>query len=147
MKEFTANIVGLIFFILVGVWFLVNALFLPGDPGTADVGPAVFPILSAVGLIVASLVYLFKVFSNRKKAEQEKITIDNRNKVLSAIGILIAYVLLIDLVGYYISSIIMIPLLLVISGVRNILRVGILSVGFLIFIFVGFDTLLGIPLP
>lgn len=147
MKTLTANLVGVIFFMLVGIWFLVNALFLPGDAGTADVGPSVFPILSAVGLIVASIIYLIKVIREKNKSGQEKITINNRNKVLSAIGILIAYVLIIDVIGYYIASVIMIPLLLVISGIRNVVRIGILSMGFLLFIFVGFDTLLGIPLP
>ena len=147
MKTLTANIIGMIFFILIGVWFLINSLLLPGSEGTADVGPSAFPIISAVGLIVASLFYLINELRNRKNADQEKIGMPNRNKVLSAIGILIAYILVMELVGYYIASIIAIPLLLFVSGVKNVIKVGILSVGFLVFIYIGFDTLLGIPMP
>ncbi|WP_255472972.1 tripartite tricarboxylate transporter TctB family protein [Planomicrobium sp. CPCC 101079] len=137
----------MIFFILIGVWFLINSLLLPESEGTADVGPSVFPIISAVGLIIASSFYLINDLRNRRNADKEKIVIPNRNKVISAIGILIAYLLVMDLVGYYIASIIAIPLLLYISGVKNVMKVGILSAGFLVFIYVGFDTLLGIPMP
>lgn len=147
MKSITANIVGSIFFILIGIWFLVNSLFLSGTQNAMDVGPSAFPILSSVGIILASVVYMVRELRSRKQDEAERITIRNQNKVLLSMIFLVAYVLVMQIVGYYIASVLFIPIVLFTVGVRRIVQLVSLSAGFVLFAYVVFDVLLGVPMP
>ncbi|HZG73319.1 MAG TPA: tripartite tricarboxylate transporter TctB family protein [Chondromyces sp.] len=147
MKSITANIIGCVFFLIVGIWFLVNALFLPGSQNSVDVGPAAFPILSAVGIILASVFYMIREIGKRKAESGEKIIINDRNKVLISMGLLVLYALVMQLAGYYIASAIFVPVFLFVTGVRSLLKVVPVSIGFILFVYVAFDVLLEIPLP
>lgn len=147
MRTLTADITGCIFFLLVGCWFLVNALFLSGNSGTADVGPSAFPILSASGIIIASVFYIVRALKNKQINNSERLVISNKIKVLVSIGVLVLYILAMEFLGYYISSIIFIPLFLMVAGVKRVAKVVSVSAGFILFVYVGFDILLGIPMP
>ncbi|MFP7443011.1 MAG: tripartite tricarboxylate transporter TctB family protein [Bacillota bacterium] len=147
MKSLTANIFGCGVFLLIGVWFLVNSLFLPGTQNPMDVGPAAFPILSAVGLIVASTLYLVMVIRKKRESGGKRITISNQMKVFISMAILIAYIFTIQYAGYYIASILFIPLFLFNVGVKRIVNLVPVSAGFILFVYVLFDVLLEVPLP
>jgi putative tricarboxylic transport membrane protein len=147
LKSKTANIIGCIFFILIGIWFLVNSLFLSGTQNAMDVGPSAFPILSSAGIILASGVYLVREVRKGKKDEAERITIRNQNKVLLSMIFLVAYVMVMQMAGYYIASVLFIPIVLFTVGVRRLVQLVPLSAGFVLFAYVVFDVLLGVPMP
>jgi putative tricarboxylic transport membrane protein len=147
LKSITANVVGCIFFLIVGIWFLVNSLFLTGTQNPMDVGPAAFPILSSIGIILASLFYMIREVRKKNGKSSEKITISNRFKVYISMFLLVVYILIIQFAGYYIASIVFIPLFLYIVGVKNILKLIPVSAGFILFVYVVFDLLLEVPMP
>jgi putative tricarboxylic transport membrane protein len=147
LKSITANVVGCIFFLIVGIWFLVNSLFLTGTQNSMDVGPAAFPILSSIGIIIASLFYMIREVRKKNGKSSEKITISNRFKVYISMILLVVYILIIQFAGYYIASIVFIPLFLYIVGVKNIVKFIPVSAGFILFVYVVFDLLLEVPMP
>jgi putative tricarboxylic transport membrane protein len=147
LKSITANVVGCIFFLIVGIWFLVNSLFLTGTQNSMDVGPAAFPTLSSIGIILASLFYMIREVRKKNGQSSEKITISNRFKVYISMILLVVYILIIQLAGYYIASVVFIPLFLYIVGVKNILKLIPVSAGFILFVYVVFDLLLEVPMP
>ncbi len=147
MKSITANLIGCVFFLIVGIWFLVNSLFLTGTQNPMDVGPAAFPILSSIGIILASLLYMIKEIRKRNGKGDEKITISNRLKVYISMVLLVAYILVMQFAGYYIASVVFIPLFLYIVGVKNIVKLVPVSAGFILFVYVVFDVLLDVPMP
>jgi putative tricarboxylic transport membrane protein len=147
LKSITANLIGCVFFLIVGIWFLVNSLFLTGTQNPMDVGPAAFPILSSIGIILASLLYMIKEIRKRNRKGDEKITISNRLKVYISMVLLVAYILVIQFAGYYIASVVFIPLFLYFVGVKNIVKLVPVSAGFILFVYVVFDVLLDVPMP
>lgn len=147
MKTVTADITGCIFFLLIGCWFLVNSLFLNSPQNTADFGPSVFPIISSVGIILASVYYIVRIIIKKTAESNVKIGIRNRNRVLIAIAVILGYISTMELAGYYISSAIFIPLFLFAAGVKGYKQIISVSIGFTFFVYIVFDVLLGIPLP
>jgi putative tricarboxylic transport membrane protein len=147
LNSVKANIIGCIFFILIGLWFLINSLFLAGTQNAMDVGPSAFPMLSAVGIILVSAVCIVRFVRGRNKEEAEKITIRNQNKVLLSMALLVAYVLVMQMAGYYIASILFIPVFLYAVGVKRLVQLVPISAGFVLFAYVVFDYLLGVPMP
>jgi Tripartite tricarboxylate transporter TctB family len=147
LKSITANIIGCIFFLLIGIWFLVNSLFLTGTQDPMDVGPAAFPIVSSVGIIICSVFYLIREVRKKKEKNDEKITISNKNQVYLSMLVLVGYIAFMEFVGFYISSVIFLPLFLYIVGVRKISQSAFVSGGFILFAYVAFDLLLEVPMP
>jgi putative tricarboxylic transport membrane protein len=147
LKSLTANVIGCIFFLLVGIWFLVNSLFLTGTQNPMDVGPAAFPILSSIGIILASLFYMIREVRKKSGESSGRITITNRFKVIFSMILLVAYILVMQFAGYYIASIVFIPFFLYLVGVKNLLKLIPVSVGFILFVYVVFDILLEVPMP
>jgi hypothetical protein len=147
LKSLTANIAGCIFFLLIGIWFLVNSLFLTGTQNPMDLGPAAFPIVSSVGIIICSVFYMVREVRKKREEDGEKITVSNKNQVFLSMLVLVGYIAFMEFVGFYISSVIFLPLFLYIVGVRKISQSALVSGGFILFAYVAFDLLLEVPMP
>lgn len=129
----------------IGLWFLYEAYKLPPSSSPADMGPGAFPLLISVLLIICGVWMIGNSIIHRNNTE--KVTFYKINNTFIFTIILVGYLLLTNIIGYYLTTIIMIPLLLVSSGIRNIKSILLILVIFLLIAFIGFDMLLGVPLP
>jgi hypothetical protein len=87
------------------------------------------------------------VGSVKNRGSTEKVPFYRTKNTLLFGSLLFGYLLLMDIIGYYITTIIMIPLLLLVAGVKNIKVILLILFVFLLVAYVGFDLLLGVPLP
>ncbi|BDH60173.1 hypothetical protein MTP04_03030 [Lysinibacillus sp. PLM2] len=138
------NIIFSVVFFLLGLYFLIGAFQIQNLITGNDVGPRAFPILVSIGLIIFSGINLATSLFEK---DIEKLEFNNATKVFLTMLSLVAFLLLISLINFYIASIIMIPILLWINDVRKIIILSISTVVTILFIFVVFDYLLGVPLP
>ncbi|WP_059104358.1 tripartite tricarboxylate transporter TctB family protein [Shouchella shacheensis] len=129
------------------LWFLMEALALPISRGGNDVGPATFPLIAS-GLCTAfSLIFIVQALVARKKDNEKKIIVNGPKKVILSITAFLLYIALIPIISFYVSTLVFLPLLLLITKERNWIKIGLITAGFLLFSFVGFELILGVPLP
>lgn len=147
MSTHLANLVAAFIFIIFGIWFLINGIALPGAMNNADIGPAVFPVLLSVLIIIFSIVLIVQTFKNLKNGSNGRITINRIFNVVCFAGLMVLYAALLPRIGYYISTAIFFPLLILASGEKSWKKVVFITVGFIAFASVAFDILLGVPLP
>lgn len=142
-----ANIVSSIFFILFGTWFLTGALKLPGALDNADVGPAAFPLLLSVFMLLSAVIIMIQTIINIKNNEDRIIKFNRLTRVIGYAALLFLYALCIPKLGYYISTFIVFPILMLIAGEYGWKKIVFISLGFILFAYLFFDTLMGVPLP
>lgn len=118
------------------------------DPlGAAGFPTAILIIL--VPLILISLVNAIKDYLKNKEKQSTKETISRKSGFIT-VGIVILisiFILLLDVVGFLLACLLLTPLLLLILGETNKLRLILLSVFIPITMTVLFGVFLSIPLP
>lgn len=137
---------GGLFFALAG-WFLTKAIRFPPPLNTIDVGPGAFPKLISVAILIMSALLIAQGIIGLKKGTSTTIIIKRRNKMIGSVVTLVLYVVSMPMIGYYLSTAICLPVLLVTAEERKWKSVLLLTVGFLLFSKVGFEMLLDVPLP
>ncbi|KMJ56394.1 hypothetical protein AB685_22215 [Bacillus sp. LL01] len=147
MNRNMANLIASIVFIIIGTWFLYNTVQLPQTTNAADVGPRAFPLIMSISIIVFSIVLLVQTILSRKQDMDKKIYIHRAWSVVTFAALLIIFVLAIPRLGYYLSALIFFPLFIFATGEKSLIKVSLLTAGFLGFTKVAFDMLLGVPLP
>ncbi|WP_092210986.1 tripartite tricarboxylate transporter TctB family protein [Desulfoluna spongiiphila] len=60
---------------------------------------------------------------------------------------LVIYTLLLDPLGFYLASLIFLPVAMVTQGAKKPLTIGLTTAGVLLFVFLVFEKLLAVPLP
>ncbi len=126
---------------------LSEAVQLPPSMNPMDIGPAAFPYLIIGGIIVCSLVLIVKAYRKHSQGDEEKVTIVRANMVVVSIVILIVYAILIPILGYYLSTALAMIGLLLSSGQKRLIKLVFVTGGFLLFAWIGFENILGVPLP
>lgn len=143
-----------IFFILVGVAFLIGTLNLSEAPTGNPNAPKYFPALISIFLIIMSVVHFIKeLASGSEKNEELAAILKNRTPYL-IIGSLILglfYTVIFLQVGFLISTVLFLGLLLfLVNGIRTkrkwIVNIAV-SVLFSFVIWYGFAKLLNVSLP
>lgn len=147
MNMNVANLIASIVFICFGMWFLTGGLALPKAVNTADVGPHAFPLIMSISIIVFSAILLVQTILSIKKGASEKVKFNKIINVVSFAGLLILYAFLVPIFGYYISTMLFLPFLILATGERSWKKVVFITIGFVAFAKVAFDILLGVPLP
>ncbi|HLU04825.1 MAG TPA: tripartite tricarboxylate transporter TctB family protein [Advenella sp.] len=107
-----------------------------------DVGPGKVPMLVAGLGIICSVVLFFqaaRIASN--------IEIQRPAAVASGMLVMMGYVLLIPIAGFYAVSLFAVPLLMLVGGERRPVRLILCSAGFVLFIYLCFQLLLGVEFP
>lgn len=112
-------------------------------------GPGFFPFW--LGLLGAALAVflLTQLHLNRVDLGTEALVFDRagvRNAVLVLVGLIVATALL-DVVGFRLSMLLLIPYLLVVLGARNRVAVGVCAVAGSFGVYYVFFDLLKVPLP
>lgn len=100
-------------------------------------------------MVGAALILLVMTLVNRKKYEEMEVVLGlpaNR-RVYLVMGIMVVYCLLLNVLGLYISGLILIPALMWVLGERNKKKTAIVTVVALAAIYVIFSLILGTKLP
>ncbi|WP_161495300.1 tripartite tricarboxylate transporter TctB family protein [Advenella sp. S44] len=114
----------------------------PPPLNPVDVGPGKVPTLIAyLGMICSVVLFV--------QAGRITTRIELRRPAAVASGMLViaGYVLLIPFVGFYITSVFAVPALMLVGGERRPLRLLLSSTGFVLFIYLCFQLLLGVEFP
>lgn len=124
--------------------FIVAALRLPPAYSPRDVGPAVFPLIASVAtlLFVAAM-----MIGELRQREARPIVIDHPWLVAAGIALIGGYVILIPLLGTYVSTFLLVTGMTVALGTRRIATILMVNVLTLGLIYVGFELLLHVRFP
>jgi putative tricarboxylic transport membrane protein len=139
----SADIVAGIVLIFVGIGAIVGAVGLRVGTLT-EPQPGFFPFVSGVSILILSSIILVQGWLGRTKS---RISFGEIRRPAMLIAVLIAFVGLLEPLGYIIASPIMVVLALRIMGIRSWKVLLTTSLGLSIGTFILFDRLLGITLP
>ena len=112
-------------------------------------GPGFFPFSLGILAAVLAVVLLTQLHLGRVDLGTDALVFDRaglRNAVLVLAGLIVATALL-DVVGFRLSMLLLIPYLLVVLGVRNWVAVGICAAAGSFGVYYVFFDLLKVPLP
>jgi putative tricarboxylic transport membrane protein len=139
----SADIVAGLVLIFVGIGVIVGAMGLRvGTP--TEPQPGFFPFLSGVSILILSSILLILGWLGRTKS---RIRFGEMGRPVKVMAVLIAFVALLDPLGYLITSLIVVALVLHIMGIKSWRALLTTGLGLSIGTFVLFDRLLGITLP
>ncbi|WP_394743201.1 tripartite tricarboxylate transporter TctB family protein [Natronococcus roseus] len=127
-------------FILTSLAVIVYAVQFPSGE---DLGPGFFPILVSVGIIVFAVGELFAESSG---AELDLSEYDLTPPAIM-LGLFVAYVLLMPIMGFWVGTMVFLPIVFYYSGVRSLAGIGLLSVGLPTLLFYIFNEIFLVRLP
>lgn len=123
-------------------------------------GPKFIPEILAVTIMSMSVLLGISSLAQWKHRSSEPVAINPDSEATSEsflsnpvvrvtmlIVLISGYIFALDLLGYRISSIIFVSLLLLFKGMRSPMWVGVTSVTLVLFLYILFYVLLSIPLP
>lgn len=141
-----SNIFVSILVILIGIFALFQVKSFPQGQNNV-VGPGFFPGLIAIILIVLGVI-LFAQSIRMKKDDDVKVNLFDKENKLAYIIMLITlvYLIAINYIGFIISSIIYLAILIVLYGEKNKLKALIYSSVISLVIYFVFNVLLNVPL-
>ena len=129
------------FFLLISIVFYLQSFIFPMS---SEVGPAVVPRLWIFTLVPLSLLLLVKTLRNKEGVEQAGPRVDI---VLTFIGFLVVYLLVMNYVGYFLSTFIFMITGMIYLGYKNIKVMLITSATWIVFSYIIFYKILFVPLP
>jgi len=136
--KFAERLVPILFIIFCFIYFPQTLSFSTDWRGYPQALLAILFILCVIWLMI-DIFY-------RKSSEQHKSNIIFSRVICTAVSTLI-YILMLNIVGFYLLTAIFIPLLMYFLGIRDIkLLIGV-SIFFVILLYIGFSTFLGVPTP
>lgn len=146
--EFTSHIS--VYFIAVVVLIFTFTLPAP-QPVGADVGSYFFPQVLLITILVLNTLSVVRVIYNKvafsKQVDSFKITKKNIIRVSLLVGLLGAYIILMPIIGYEITTGLFLILMMLMFGIRDYKILILIPIGVVGILYIVFDTLLSIPLP
>jgi putative tricarboxylic transport membrane protein len=141
----TANLVSSFIAIFIAVLFLIMT-FQFKDINVQDTGPAFMPRLYAgILIILAILLIINSIRSNTK--EQKNDSDSNFKLVFITMVLMTALIILIPIIGFYISAPIMVFIFLKICKQKSLFLLIGLPIGVVLFVYLLFEKLLLVPIP
>ncbi len=140
------NIVVSIIMLILGGFVLYTTSSFPQVNGNV-VGPEFFPRIIAIGLLILGGILLIQ--NTIIKSEDKELKFFKKDNMKSYLVMLITLVYLIAMsfVGFVISSIIYLIILMIMYGIENKIKAVINSVVIVGIVYVVFNNLLSVPLP
>jgi hypothetical protein len=132
----------------VAIWALSAGLGI-GFKEEGGISAGTWPAITGGIMVGAALILLVMTLVNRKKYEEMEVVLGlpaNR-RVYLVMGIMVVYCLLLNVLGLYISGLILIPALMWVLGERNKKKTAIVTIVALAAIYVIFSLILGTKLP
>lgn len=128
-----------------GITFYLLALKFTQPLNPFDAGPGMFPRLISGVLIILGLLLCGQ--SLRKFKSSNKIVFKRQWNILATVILLILYALALPRAGYYFSTAVFFPAMLLLAGERKWISIVATAGIFLLFAFGAFDLLLNVPMP
>jgi hypothetical protein len=145
-SEIIDLVVGVCLALLAAAFWLGAAQFYEVD--VTGTGPATFPRGIAVLLGVGAILLVARALVTLRGKGPAALTIAGRpGHVTAGIVLVVLFPVLMTILGYYISTAILMPALFVVAGYRKPLGIIIYTAGFLAFARVAFEMILGVRLP
>lgn len=142
------KVIGSVVFLIISGLFFVLTLDFPTVAATADVGPSFMPRIYSFFLALLAIILLIQgIRENIKKEKDSVTTYENIGLVLIIMLLTTVYVFLIPYLGFYLVSLVFIILFLLISRVKKISSIILVSIFTNVFIYVFFERLLHVPIP
>lgn len=120
-------------------FFFVNSFALKQDAG-------LFPRYLSILLSLLNTLYLTDVLRGKDAPKKKKEEII-KSRLLGAVLLAVAYVAALNILGFLVASIVCIPVMMVILGVRNKLVIVLMSVISVAVLWLFFSVFLHVPLP
>lgn len=121
---------------------MFGCLYFYGTFGFISSGAALVPRIYAILLITFSLILLIRSFFTKDEFQGGKI-----KHILLAMGIFVVYIITVPIVGFYLSSLFFIFILLLIRRVKNIYILAGVPIGSIVFIYLFFQKALHVSVP
>ncbi len=138
----TMNRITGILLILISLFAWVTASGFP--EGMTGPGPAFFPKAIAVLLTFLSLLLIIK---NPTKEGGDKLSKQQAVRLAIGIVLVIIYAVLIPLVGFFVSTVAMVTVLMMLMRVNNWMMITVTAVSISIAVTLAFELLLNVPIP
>ncbi|WP_366924014.1 tripartite tricarboxylate transporter TctB family protein [Metallumcola ferriviriculae] len=145
MKLKNSEIVSGVMSIGIALWFILKAQAFPDSLNKADVGPAAFPVVTAVLVIIFATSIIIKAVIMR--TDDYSVTIKRGKNILASIIVILLYVALLPHLGFYIATAIAFPILLLLASESKLKMIITVTLVFEAFAFFIFETMLKVPLP
>lgn len=140
-----AEIIVGFFLVAWGLAFFLLALEFPPSLNPHDLGPDVLPKITSVILVLLGIALVIQGVLGRKKAG--KFSIRHPVNILAITALLLAYAWAMPGLGYYLSTGLFLPAMLLFAMERRWPRIVGTTIGFILFAWGAFDLLLKVPLP
>ena len=140
------NIVVSIIMLILGGFVLYTTSTFPETSGNV-VGPGFFPSIVAIGLLILGIVLFIQ--NTVIKSENREVEFFGKDNMKSYLIMLITLVYLIGMsfVGFLVSSIIYLTILMIMYGIGSKVKAVINSAVIVGIVYVVFNNLLSVPLP
>lgn len=135
--------------LLLGLFMMHSASAFPLSMTETGPGAGVWPFALGVVLALAGLILLGHTFWNRKSLAVRLVVINTpaNLRVYIVMGLAVLFCLVIELLGFYLAALLMIPAVMLVLGCRSLLRIALTAVLTVGFIYLIFDILLSTKLP
>ena len=144
----TADLIGGGSGIALGCFVLYEGSKMPTDL-IMKIGPSYFPDFLAIGLIIFSLILIIYALLGRSKGHSEPIRLGDKGiqRALVSLLAIVAYAVLLDLLGYPIVTITLVGGIMMLLGKRNPLQIAGVSVATTFIVWLLFAKLLMLSMP
>ena len=141
-KKFNWNILSCLFIYIWAGIFFVSSL------GIEDAGSRMFPqIMCGLSALLSTLFLISCLRGKDVKEGDDPISFAGTGRAAVMGAILSGYILLNYLTGFYISTVIFLPIGMLYLGQRNWKVIAVISIALPLIIFLFFDLLLGMIMP
>ncbi len=139
-RKFLGNILIPCVFIAIALLFYLVTLTFPEE----EAGPSAIPHLWIIALIVLSIFLIIQALTGKMEPDPKNGRLD---KLALFVGATIGYLLVMQIVGYYISTFLFLVAVMYFLSYRKYITMVAVSGGWLLFAYVVFQRMLYIPLP
>lgn len=137
-----ADLISSIIVMAVAIFFFYQTFAFPDTGADSETGPEFIPRIFSTLLMILGIILFIKSFTTKEEAPTTKVKM-----IALTIGILFVYMLLINFLGFYSSTILFVLVLLLITNIRKIALLITVPISIALFIFVFFENLLTVPIP
>jgi len=145
----TGNLIGAVLILALGAYMIVSA-FVFGFGTPSKPGAGLFPALIGGVLLLLGAIWLGQIVTGRARRESdEPFALDRggATKIGITIAVIVGFALVLDLLGYQLTMLIAIAVLLKFIARSRWWVIAIIAVVFSLGTFTLFDFALGVPMP
>ncbi len=128
-----------------GLSFFLLAMDFPPSLNPHDFGPALLPKIISFIQMALGAGWIGQVI--RRPNKTESFPMKYRANILAIMTLIVLYAWFMPKIGYYLSTVFFLPMMLFLAMERQGLRIVGITIGFILFAWGAFDLLLKVPLP